>query len=158
MDCYEAARMVGVKPSTIRQWARRGHIARVGTSDSGCALYDPSEILMRVARRPLKRVVMDQPVVFKWRARRRLHPTEVDGYADLHKHLLKILGYAERYRCGECGRQASDWAYDYTDSQEQVDPGDTRLYSLDPSRYRPLCRSCHVTLDRRARFQRAGLA
>jgi DNA-binding transcriptional MerR regulator len=45
MDCYEAARMLKVAPSTIRSWARKGWVERAGTSESGRALYRAVDLL-----------------------------------------------------------------------------------------------------------------
>jgi hypothetical protein len=44
------------------------------------------------------------------------------------------------------------WAYDGADPAERTEPGRGRRYSLDPGRYRPLCRFCHrrAVLDRAA--------
>jgi DNA-binding transcriptional MerR regulator len=45
MDCYEAARMLKVAPSTIRSWSRKGWVERAGTSESGRALYRAVDLL-----------------------------------------------------------------------------------------------------------------
>lgn len=74
--------------------------------------------------------------------------------------------------CAECAGLAAVWSYDGTDPDERTQPGPQagpgaeepadssstaaagreRRYSLDPGRYRPLCRFCHrrAVLDRAA--------
>lgn len=49
-----------------------------------------------------------------------------------------------------CGRMANEWAYDHSDPNECVEwiRGKRYPFSLDVGRYRPLCRSCHVSADR----------
>lgn len=55
-----------------------------------------------------------------------------------------------------CGAPAVGWFYDGTDPDERTDSRGHR-YSLDPSRYRPLCRSCRPRAASR-RKARAGMA
>lgn len=52
--------------------------------------------------------------------------------------------------CSACGLPAQDWSYDHQDPQELrgVTRGREVPYSLDPERYRPLCRVCHYEADR----------
>lgn len=78
------------------------------------------------------------------------------GYRTTHQALRRDRGPASGYDCADCHRPAEQWAYDGQDPAGRWDWhrwGDhARLvpYSTDPSRYRPLCRSCHVSVDRRA--------
>jgi hypothetical protein len=50
---------------------------------------------------------------------------------------------------GDCGRPASDWAYDHSDPDELVTTvrGALCRYSLDSDKYLPLCRPCHRRFD-----------
>ncbi|WP_219418586.1 hypothetical protein [Pseudonocardia nigra] len=61
-------------------------------------------------------------------------------------------GAPDAQRCADCAGLAAVWAYDGTDPDERTEPGRGRRYSLDPARYRPLCRFCHrrAVLDRAA--------
>jgi hypothetical protein len=61
-------------------------------------------------------------------------------------------GAPQVHRCAECAAQGAVWAYDGADPAERTEPGRGRRYSLDPGRYRPLCRFCHrrAVLDRAA--------
>lgn len=72
-----------------------------------------------------------------------------------HVRVRTLWGPASRYRCIECGENAKDWAYDGTDPAEILGPGkgsgsgSLMRYSLYPEFYMPMCRKCHVTMDRR---------
>lgn len=82
-------------------------------------------------------------------------------------------GPAAGQACAGCGAPAAVWSYDGTDPADRTDSGSLaagpgadehadpdqaggcgarRRYSLDPARYRPLCRFCHrrSVLDRAA--------
>jgi hypothetical protein len=81
-------------------------------------------------------------------------------------------GPADAQPCACCGGPAALWSYDGTDPDERTpsgpstvpgtaddshaddaaEAGTRRRYSLDPARYRPLCRFCHrrAVLDRAA--------
>lgn len=53
----------------------------------------------------------------------------------LHRRLHRAYGSAKNYKC-KCGKQAMDWALigkKYTDNKED---------------YTPLCRKCHIALDK----------
>lgn len=78
------------------------------------------------------------------------------GYYGAHSRVRGQRGPARDRLCSHCEqKQAIDWAYDHTDP----DPRYERLfwngkvreipYSPDLNRYVPLCKSCHVTFDRR---------
>ena len=66
-------------------------------------------------------------------------------YATAHDRVARARGKASTYRCEVCDRPARDWAYTYTDPEEIVEDG--RPYSLDVSRYAPMCKSCHRLHD-----------
>lgn len=64
---------------------------------------------------------------------------------------------AAAYPCvTDCGRPAAEWAYDHGDVDELVATvnGAPRRYSLEPARYRPMCRPCHRRFDRTHRALR----
>lgn len=70
----------------------------------------------------------------------------MSGYEAAHAAVRRLRGPASEYRC-ECDRRpALDWAYDHADPSAQRDTAG-RVYSLDPARYRPLCRPCHLRFD-----------
>jgi DNA-binding transcriptional MerR regulator len=41
VDIFDAAALCGVKPGTIRQWVKRGHLAKAGLDERGRSLFDP---------------------------------------------------------------------------------------------------------------------
>lgn len=47
--------------------------------------------------------------------------------------------------------QARDWSYDHTDPDERYgrdrEGAALHPYSLDPARYQPRCRTCHIAFD-----------
>lgn len=76
------------------------------------------------------------------------------AYKTVHKRLRSAQGSASSYLC-QCGKRASDWAYDHMDREELIDPRGC-LYSPRLEHYRPLCRSCHSALDRAHRQEQAA--
>lgn len=71
-------------------------------------------------------------------------------YAGAHGRIYRTRGAATGYSCADgCGRQADDWAYDHGDLNELTeDVGGYPLpYSVDPARYRPMCKFCHKAFD-----------
>lgn len=99
-------------------------------------------------------------------------PSAVPSPWSVLRRVRAECGPAADQACAKCGGAAAVWSYDGTDPDERTDstpsatPGpstDTvsavsggegvaRRYSLDPARYRPLCRFCHrrSVLDRAA--------
>lgn len=53
----------------------------------------------------------------------------------MHKRLHRWKGKASDFLCDVCGVQAQDWS------------NETKEY-YDLEKYKPLCRSCHVKLDK----------
>lgn len=68
----------------------------------------------------------------------------VVGYQQAHDRLGPVTGPC----AAGCGRPAQEWAYDEGDAQQLVSPLGRR-YSLDPSHYLAMCRSCHRKSDGR---------
>jgi len=68
------------------------------------------------------------------------------SYFAVHARLHRLHGPAAARPCRHCGKPAYEWAYDHSDPNEQHDE-DGRVYSLDLTRYLPLCRPCHRKLD-----------
>jgi hypothetical protein len=68
------------------------------------------------------------------------------GYLGVHHRLRKVRGYAGEHPCQHCEDRADQWAYDHTDRDERQDPR-RGPYSLDLTRYIPLCISCHKKFD-----------
>lgn len=71
------------------------------------------------------------------------------SYAQVH-HTLRIQrGRAAEHRC-PCGAQAEEWSYDHTDTNEitGVHCASVVVWSLDLTRYQPLCITCHRLRDR----------
>lgn len=67
----------------------------------------------------------------------------VPGYYALRRRLTTARGPAASLVCAECASPAGVWSYDGTDPDERTDPTRGYHYSLDLTRYRPRCRSCH---------------
>lgn len=69
--------------------------------------------------------------------------TDNPTYGTVHSRLKRKRGIASQYPCAECGEQAKDWAFD---NQEPywINPKTECAYHDDLSRYRPLCKKCHV--------------
>lgn len=72
------------------------------------------------------------------------------SYWSVGQRLRTEHGPASARRCAGCAAPADCWSYDGTDPRERTDPVHGYRYSLDLTRYRPRCRSCHrrSTLDR----------
>ena len=67
-----------------------------------------------------------------------------------HNRTRRLRGKACDYRCLNCVGRARDWAYDHQDPAETYEfvKGYNLPYSQDPWHYVPLCRSCHVLMDK----------
>ena len=78
------------------------------------------------------------------------------SYGAVHYRLRKQRGLASGQTCAHCGASASQWAYDHTDPDERtgVDHGHVLRYSVETSRYMPLCAKCHKALDLAHRRER----
>jgi len=74
-----------------------------------------------------------------------------ESYAAVRYRLRQRFGPATGRGCALCTATAMVWAYDGNDPAALIDVARGR-YSLDLSRYRPLCRSC----QRRASTAGAG--
>lgn len=68
------------------------------------------------------------------------------SYSQAHLRLKKDRGRPDGFACSQCGDRAREWAYMGGDPEELSEHG--RRYSLDQSRYSPLCVSCHRRHDR----------
>ncbi len=67
-------------------------------------------------------------------------------YSRAHQRVRAARGSARAQECLHCGGTAEHWAYDHTDPDElTADEG--HPYSLDVSRYSPLCVPCHRLYD-----------
>lgn len=71
---------------------------------------------------------------------------ETVEYAAAHRRVRLLRGRAAEYRCEHCGEQAEQWAYDHLDPEPLIGKN-LAPYSLDVSRYIPLCRTCHKRFD-----------
>ncbi|MDN5751468.1 MAG: hypothetical protein L0H64_23705, partial [Pseudonocardia sp.] len=69
-------------------------------------------------------------------------------YWTARRRVLAARGPATEQRCGGCGGPAAVWSYDGADPDDRHGPDQVRRYSLDPDRYRALCRSCHRRASR----------
>lgn len=89
------------------------------------------------------------------------------SYCSVRRRLRAEHGPASARRCAVCARRGWVWSYDGTDPDEHTDPARGYRYSLDLTRYRPRCRSCHrrasgpggagpLDVERAARLYRGG--
>ena len=76
------------------------------------------------------------------------------SYSAAHARVRRLYGPADTYPCaGGCGWPAAQWAYDHKDPDAirgmvKGRKGGMRTWSADPAHYLPLCRTCHLALDR----------
>lgn len=68
-------------------------------------------------------------------------------YSTIHKRLYKEYGPAEDYNCLICNKIARDWAC-INKEVDGIVNGYTIQYSYNIEDYLPLCKQCHVILDR----------
>lgn len=78
----------------------------------------------------------------------RLAYRPIVGYEQAHLRLKNDRGRASEYSCTSCGQQAREWAYMGGCPNEITDG--RSVYSLDQSRYEPMCIVCHRRHDRAA--------
>ena len=85
------------------------------------------------------------------RGRKNHKGTDDIGYSAVHERLYRARGAANTHIC-ECGQPAQQWAYDHSDPDPKFSwRRDLRYevpYSLDLSRYVPMCIPCHGKADR----------
>lgn len=67
------------------------------------------------------------------------------NYATVHGRLRAARGRAAEHTCS-CGAPAKHWAYLHDDPDERFQPG-VGAYSLDLTRYAPMCVPCHKKFD-----------
>lgn len=71
---------------------------------------------------------------------------ERSAYNRAHYRVKKLWGNAAQYPCISCGAPARDWAYDGTDPASF---GAVKWKcSQYPEFYMPMCRTCHLGMDR----------
>ena len=79
-------------------------------------------------------------------------PSPTLTYKGAHSRLRRERGKAAAHLCVQCGGRAQQWAYDHSDPAEMTGPtsagaGNSVHYSMDPSHYLPMCKSCHKCFD-----------
>lgn len=76
-------------------------------------------------------------------------------YRTAHARVQKAKGKASEHPCQLCENQAEHWAYDGQDPEEKwcYAPSWKKEipYSTNVDHYTPLCRGCHVKVDRYGR-------
>lgn len=77
----------------------------------------------------------------------RMQYEEVVSYSQAHLRLKTDRGRADQYECVTCGGNAREWAYMGGCPNELRDRVG-KPYSLDQSKYEPMCVSCHRRHDR----------
>lgn len=92
----------------------------------------------------------------RWGDPRTVHPNARRGsgngrwgggnYVTAHVNVARERGRAAEHACVECGQQAVHWAYTHDDPDEKTSPQGWP-YSLDTSRYVPMCTFCHKRAD-----------
>jgi hypothetical protein len=96
----------------------------------------------------------------RWLAREVGHACLLDvNYMGAHMRLRAMRGMARDYDCVQCGMQAKDWALIRGGVREVVstrvvqnkqgeDCTRVCVFSTNPLDYQPMCRRCHVHMDR----------
>ena len=74
--------------------------------------------------------------------------THTTSYIQAHRKVRKEKGPATDYLCVDCGDNAHEWSYDYSDPEPLM--SGTSAFSFDVFRYEPRCRICHDAFERRA--------
>ena len=69
----------------------------------------------------------------------------MDDYRMVHRKIVRERGKASGYLCIECGSTAMDWAYQHSDP---LVTSTDRPFSQDIKHYSPMCRRCHLKLDK----------
>lgn len=70
-------------------------------------------------------------------------------YIAIHMRLRDRYGKASEYECSNCWRQAKDWALLPGEGTHVGKQGKKTLaYSVNLDSYTPLCRRCHIEMDR----------
>ena len=70
------------------------------------------------------------------------------GYITAHERIRGTRGKAVGYACSSCSSRADEWAYNHdSPDPNAVADGIGRVYSNDPSFYKPMCRPCHRLYD-----------
>ena len=142
----------GIPAKTILSWRDRGQLVPHGSDGydhRGLArpTFNVGDVLdlhaASVARREERRVERERRVAAREAREKAKH--ESAGYMTVHQRLRRERGAASDYPCSHCDAPALDWAYDHTDPNER--PSESGPFSVDPERYKPLCRSCHQKLD-----------
>ena len=59
VDTQAAAQAARVAPATIRSWAQRGHLQRMGTDHHGRTLYALDDVYKHAATRPPRPQLVD---------------------------------------------------------------------------------------------------
>lgn len=77
------------------------------------------------------------------------------SYSGAHQRLRRVRGHASNYVCTMCGKPGEEWAYDHTDPNPKVSALGHE-FSLDPSRYQPMCIPCHRQFDASYRSETAS--
>jgi hypothetical protein len=79
------------------------------------------------------------------------------GYRAAHARIASSLGKATDHACVRCSQPAAEWAYAHDDPDEITalhrvwGKARTVRYSVNPSHYQPMCRSCHIRFDHESR-------
>ena len=87
------------------------------------------------------------------------HRKEVVRYESAHARVSTAKGSASEHPCRECGETAAEWAY-LGGCPDEITEDAVRhyglRYSLDVSRYVPMCVRCHRRFDHRETQNRAA--
>lgn len=70
------------------------------------------------------------------------------GYVSAHRRVRDVRSKATAYACDTCGGPADEWAYNHdAPDPNAITDQQGRVYSNDPSFYKPMCRPCHRSYD-----------
>lgn len=81
-------------------------------------------------------------------------------YLHFHQRLNYARGNPGDHACVACGGPSQEWAYDHADPNEKVELRGKFLtaFSTDFDHYKPMCISCHRTMDKAFARTRSALA
>jgi hypothetical protein len=76
-------------------------------------------------------------------------------YDAAHDRIKRSRGPASTHVCSDCGKDATDWAYQHSATEPLIDDLG-RPYSDNTDDYAPMCRPCHRAFDLSVNWRQQG--
>jgi hypothetical protein len=142
-------------PEILAAWVRAGRpvVSEVRCSELGCsavATVTQSPPLCPRCYRRRRRTRGRAAVVGPAPRRATDWKGDAIGYDAAHERVRGAWGAAARYVCNACPARAAEWALMPGRPRTRTERSTGLRYSPSPDDYRPMCKSCHRTQDRRA--------